>query len=82
MQTEGIYFFKTYAPVVQWMTVRLMLILQVVLRLKSKQGYVTAAFIHADLGKYEKVFVEMPRGFKVKGNNGRTKVIKLFKKSI
>ena len=63
MQLEGVNFFKTYAPVVQWMTVRLMLILEVLLGLKSKQGDVTAAFLHADLGKDEKVFVEMPQGF-------------------
>ena len=79
MKLEGIYFFETYAPVVQWTTVILMLILEVLLGLKSKQGDVTAAFLHANLGKYEKVFVEMPRGFEVKGKNGRLKVLKLFK---
>ena len=79
MQLEGIDFFKTYAPVVQWNTLRLMLILEAVLGLKSKQGDVTAAFLRADLGKYEKVFVEMPRGFEVKGKNGRPKVLTLFK---
>jgi len=36
MQVEGIDFFETYAPVVQWTTVRLMLILEVLLGLKSK----------------------------------------------
>mmetsp|Transcript_12103 Transcript_12103/g.26309 ORF Transcript_12103/g.26309 Transcript_12103/m.26309 type:complete len:131 (+) Transcript_12103:742-1134(+) len=42
-QKEGIDFFETYAPVAQWTTVRLMLILEVLLNLKSKQGDVTAA---------------------------------------
>ena len=37
-QIEGIDFFETYAPVVQWTTVQLMLILEVLLDLKSKQG--------------------------------------------
>ena len=73
-QLEGIDFFKTYAPVVQCTTVRLMLILGFLLGLKSKQGDVTAAFLHADLGKNEKVFVDMPRGFEVKGKNGSLKV--------
>ena len=63
MKLEGIYFFETYSPVVQWKTLRLMLILEVFLGLKSKQGNVTANFLHANLGKYEKVFVDMPRGF-------------------
>ena len=40
-----------------------MLILEVLLDLKSKQGDVTAAFLHADLEENEEVFVRMPRGF-------------------
>ena len=79
MQMEGIDFFKTYAPVVQWTTVRLMFILEVIFGLKSKQGDVTAAFLHDDLVKDEKVFVEMLQGFEIKVINGRTKVLKLFK---
>ena len=79
MQMEGIDFFETYAPVVQCTTGRLMLILEVLIGLKSNQGGVTDAFLRADLGKYEKVFVEMPRGFEVKGNNVRTKFLKFSK---
>ena len=73
-QIKGVDYFETYAPVVQWTTVRLMLILEVLLGLKSKQGDVTAAFLHADLGKDEEVYVRMPRGFEKKG-----KVLKLKK---
>ena len=36
-QVHGVDFFETYAPVVQWTTIRLMLILEVLLNLKSKQ---------------------------------------------
>ena len=79
MQLEGIDFFETYAPVDQWTTVRLILILEVLLGLKSKQGNVTADFLLADSGEDEKVFVDMPRGFEVKGKNGRNKVLKLKK---
>ena len=53
---------------------RLMLILEVLLGLKSKQGDVTAAFLHADLGEDEKVYVRMPMGFRQQG-----KVLKLKK---
>ena len=60
IQLEGINFFEMYAPVVQWTTARLMLILEVLLGLKSKQDDVTAAFLHANLGEDEKVFVDMP----------------------
>ena len=73
-QLEGVDFFETYAPVVQWTTVRLMLVLEVLLKLKSKQGDVTAAFLHADLSENEKVYVEMPLGFRKPG-----KVLKLKK---
>ena len=51
-----------------------MLILEVLLGLKSKKGDVTAAFLHANLYEDEKVFVDMPQGFEVKG-----KVLKLKK---
>ncbi len=61
MQLEGINFFETYAPVVQWTTVCLMLILEVLLGLNSKQGDVNAAFLHADLEEGVNVFVDMPR---------------------
>jgi hypothetical protein len=73
-QLEGIDFFETYAPVVQWTTVRLMLILEILLDLKSKQGDVTAAFLHGELGEDEKVYVKMPLGFRKAG-----KVLKLNK---
>jgi hypothetical protein len=37
-----------------------MLILEVLLGLKSKQGDITAAFVHADVEKGEDIYVEMP----------------------
>ena len=47
MQLEVIYLFDTYALVFQWTTIFLMLIIEMILKLKSKQGNITAAFIHA-----------------------------------
>eukprot|EP00804_Cyclotella_cryptica_P023030 CCRYP_000303-RA/>CCRYP_000303-RA protein AED:0.39 eAED:-0.26 QI:0/-1/0/1/-1/0/1/0/408 len=73
-QVHGFDFFETYPPLVQWMTVRLMLFLEVLLGLKSKQGDITAAFVHADVEEGENIFVEMPRGFRKQG-----KVLKLKK---
>ena len=49
MQLEGIYLFDTYAHVVQWTTIRLMLILEILLQLKSDKGDITAAFLHEKL---------------------------------
>ena len=68
-QRKGIDYFETYAPVVQWTTVRLMLILEVevLLKLKSKQGDITAAFLHAEVPEGQNIYVEMPHGFRKKG---------------
>jgi hypothetical protein len=82
MQLEGIDVFETYAPVVQWTTVRLMLIIEVLLGLKSKQGDVTAAFLYSDLEEGENFFVDMPKGFEKYAKNGRKKVLKLKKLSM
>ena len=86
-QLHGTDYFDTFAPVVSWTTVRLLLILSLQLELASKQIDYTAAFVHADIDlppgyelmtEEEKarqgVFVEMPRGFSKPG-----KVLKLKK---
>ena len=75
-QIEGVDFFDTYAPVVGWTTVRLLLILSLQLGLETKQVDYTAAFVHADIDlppnfdamsaeqkRQQGVYVEMPRGF-------------------
>ena len=60
---ENIGFFETYSSVVQWTTVLLMLILEVLLGLKSKKDDVTTEFIHAAIPENENIYVEMPIGF-------------------
>jgi hypothetical protein len=84
-QIEGVDFFDTFAPVVNWTSVRLLLILSAILGLSTKQVDYTAAFIHAPIDKDPNwdsmsdeernrlgVFVHMPRGFNQPG-----KVLKL-----
>lgn len=86
-QREGIDFFDTYAPVVNWQTVRLMLILSITLGLATKQLDYTAAFVHAPIDKDPNwdnlseeerrrsgVYIQMQRGFSEQG-----KVLKLKK---
>ena len=68
-QVHGVDFFETYAPMVQLTTIRLMLILEVLPGLKSKQGNIIAAFLHADVEKGKNVYSEMPRGFRKQGKN-------------
>ena len=51
-QIKGVDYFKTYAPVVMWTTIRLMLILEYLLDLKSKQADVNCAVLHLPLLSY------------------------------
>ena len=53
-----------------------MLIFEVLLELKLKQGEITATFLHATLEGGENLFVELPFGFRKKG-----KMLK-FKKTL
>ena len=69
-QIKNVDVFDTFAPVTNWMTVRLMLISLNILGLASRQVDHTAAFVHAPIK--EDVHVEMPRGFSQPG-----KVLKL-----
>jgi Reverse transcriptase (RNA-dependent DNA polymerase) len=86
-QKEGVDYFDTFAPVVSWQTVRLMLVLSIILNLSTKQVDYTAAFVHAPIDippNFDKmtdeekrkigVFVQMPRGF-----SQYNKVLKLNK---
>ena len=80
-QIKDVDYFETYAPVVNWTTVRLLLVLTAQLGLATKQVDYNAAFVHADIDlppNYDTmtpeeqarqgVFVEMPRGFRTPGH--------------
>jgi Reverse transcriptase (RNA-dependent DNA polymerase) len=69
-QIEGVDYFDTFAPVVQWATIRLLLMVSLMMNLSTRQVDYTAAFLHAPLD--DEVYCEMPRGFRQKG-----KVLKL-----
>jgi hypothetical protein len=62
-QQEGIDYFETWAPVVQWSTVRIVMTLAVKLNLISVQCDITAAFIHGRVPPTETIYVHQPRGF-------------------
>jgi hypothetical protein len=84
-QIEGLDFFETFAPVVAWETIIIMLIMSIIFDLATLQVDYIAAFVHADIDKppnwetmteLEKerrgVYIQIPRGF---GEAG--KVLKL-----
>ena len=75
-QIEGVDFFETFAPVVNWYTIRMLLVMSIILPLVSMQVDYTAAFVTAPIDKppnYDQmsdkekartgVFVRMPQGF-------------------
>jgi hypothetical protein len=55
-QLKGIDFSETYAPVVQWTTIQLMFVLEILLGLKSMQSNITCAFMHTNLEKNKEVY--------------------------
>jgi hypothetical protein len=64
-QIEGVDFFDTYAPVVSWSTIQLLLILSVVLELETVQVDYTTAFVQADVD--DEIYIEAPRLFQCDG---------------
>ena len=62
-QIEGVDVFETYAPVVSWITVRILLVLSLVLGLSTQQVDYTNAFCQAPLE--QTVYVELPKGFEM-----------------
>jgi hypothetical protein len=60
-QIQGLDYTETIAPVVNWTTVRFLLILSIFIGLETKQVDYVAAFVQADIDTT--VYVEMPHGF-------------------
>ena len=65
MQIAGVDFDETFAPVVNWVTVRTLLVLSIHLNLSTAQLDYIAAFTQSDIT--EDVNVEMPRGLREEG---------------
>ncbi len=64
-QQYGRDYWETYAPVVSWSTVRLVLLLSTILNLKSRQVDYTQAFPQAELT--DPVFMRLPQGWYLDG---------------
>ena len=75
MQRWGVDYWETYAPVVNWISVRLLLILSVIHSLETKSIDFVLAFPQATLER--DVFMELPYGFEY-GEKGKH-VLKLKK---
>ena len=62
-QQEGIDYFETWAQVVQWSTVRIVMTLVVKMNLISVQCDITAAFIHGRVPVTKTIYVHQPQRF-------------------
>lgn len=76
-QTEGVDYFETFAPVVQWSTIRLLLTSTLANNWSTGQVDYTNAFAQAMIN--EDVYVAPPRGFEPKRSNFSDPVLHLKK---
>lgn len=63
MEIKGVDYFESYSPVVQWSTVRLLLIMSIVHGMYTRQVDYVNAFAQAPLPQNEECYIEMPQGF-------------------
>ena len=64
-QNKGIDFDEIFSPVVKMCSMRVILRLVASMNLEFEQLDVKTAFLHSDLD--ERIFMEQPKGFRVKG---------------
>jgi Reverse transcriptase (RNA-dependent DNA polymerase) len=76
-QVEGVDYTEKYSPVVSWSTVRMMLCLSLSQDLCSKQVDFSNAFVQAELGSDEHIYVAVPKGFAFGGSEDEETVLKL-----
>jgi hypothetical protein len=75
-QTQGVNFWETYAPVVNWTSIRLHLILSILNNFCTRQIDFVLAYPQADIEC--EMFMEIPRGFECDGKRD-THALKLLK---
>ena len=61
LQTFGVNYWETYAPVVSWTTVRLLTVLALVHDIHSKQADYVNAYCQAPLQDHEELYMESLR---------------------
>jgi hypothetical protein len=76
-QVEGIDYTEKYSPVVSWSTVRMMLCLSLSQGLCSRQVDFSNAFMQAELGSDEHIYVALPKGFDTGATGEEEQVLKL-----
>jgi hypothetical protein len=79
-QEEGVNYWDTYAPVVRWMSVRMMLVLTLAEKLHSRSIDFTLAYPQADLDV--DIYLELPMGFKLEGGHDKKLYVLKLKKNL
>jgi len=79
MQQWGVNYWETYAPVVNWISVRFLLILSEIAGLDSRAIDFVLAFPQAELDV--PVYMELPIGMEIPGSEGNRKMYLLSLKS-
>jgi hypothetical protein len=80
MQQWGINYWETYAPVVNWISIRFLLVLSEIVGLESKALDFVLAFPQADLDV--PVYMELPAGMEVEGARHEKQHVLLLKKKL
>ena len=66
MQTWGVNYWETYAPTVNWISVRFLLVVAEIMQLETRAIDFVLAFPQADLDV--PVYMELPAGMEIEGN--------------
>jgi hypothetical protein len=76
-QEYGVHYWETYAPVVQWTSIRMCLIMSVLQGWHTRQLDFVLAYPQADVESEQ--YMDMPKGFNVGGKHRSSHVLKLLK---
>ena len=80
MQQWGVNYWETYAPVVNWISIRFLLVLSEIVGLESKAVDFVLAFPQADLDV--PVYMELPAGMEIAGAKYEKQHVLLLKKNL
>ena len=80
MQQWGVNYWETYSPVVNWMSVRLMLTLSILYKLETKSIDFVLAYPQAPLDV--EIFSELPQGFHTLPGEDRRNTILFIKRNL
>jgi hypothetical protein len=76
-QEYGVHYWEMYAPVVQWTSIRMCLILSILQNWHTRQLDFVLAYPQADVETEQ--YMEMPKGFDIGGHSRVSHVLKLIK---